>query len=89
MVGKCFDPYCPALNPFGDAVLDGILHHRLQNQAGNLRRVQFTGNTHAHLQAFGKAHLLNVQVLQRKLQFFAEWNLWPVGVFYYSSQKIA
>src|SRR5258708_10651828 len=58
---------CSSLNPFRDSVLDGIFHHGLQNQAGNLPGPQVVWNIQPNFKTLGKSNLLNVEILLRKL----------------------
>ena len=70
----------PPWHAFGDAMLDSILDHRLQDQTGNLRGQPIKGNIHAKLKAFGKARLLNVEIFLREFQFFGQRNLMALGL---------
>src|SRR5215472_343740 len=83
------DPNCSAMHAFRDAVLDRVLHHRLQDQAGNLRRKQFLGDIHTELKTVGEARLLDIEILLRELQLFFERDLLPVGILHHAAQEVA
>src|SRR5260370_269738 len=83
------NPYCAALHSFRDSMFDRVFHHGLQNQAGNLSWKEFPGDIHAELQALGKSHLLNVQILLCELQFLYQRHLLPIRIFHHPAQKVA
>ena len=70
-------------------MFDGVLDHRLQNQAGNLREKKIIGNINAVLQTLGEARFLNVEILLRELEFLSERDLLPVGILHDAAQEIA
>ncbi len=55
-----------------DAVVDGILQQRLQNQGRNERVRRHVLHIPAHLEAFAQTQFFNSQVLPRKLHFLAQ-----------------
>ena len=70
-------------------MFDGVFHHGLQNQAGNLGGTEFTRNAHAHLKPLRKSHLLDVEILEGKVQFLAQRHLLPAGILHHAAQKVA
>lgn len=70
-------------------MFDCVFHQWLQEKAGDLRRGDFLGNIHTQMQTLGKPRLLNFQVLLQKLHFMCQRHLWPIGVFYRPTQKVA
>ena len=49
---------CPSLCSPGNAMFDGVLDHRLQDEDGNLSAIKLLGNIHTEVQAIREPHLL-------------------------------
>jgi hypothetical protein len=58
-----------SLSSLGNAMLDRIFNHRLQQKTGDLSRSEFSGHIDAQVQAFGESNFLNLKVSLRKFDF--------------------
>src|SRR6201996_326928 len=83
------DAHETALCTFGDAMLDGIFNHQLQNERWNLRDEKVAGNIDGELEAIDEPDLLNIQILLSKHHLFGERHLLTRWVGEKSAQKVA
>src|SRR5579862_9284132 len=73
----------------GYAVLDGVLHKRLQEQIGYLRTQNFLGYIDAYLQTLSETDLLNLDVALQILDLLSQGDLRAVGVLRCAPQELA
>src|ERR1700761_8638459 len=83
------DAHETALCTFGNAMLDGIFNHQLQNERWNLRHEKVTGNIDGELQAIDEPDLLNIQILLSKLHLFGKRYLLTRGIGEQAAKEIA
>src|SRR6266550_901304 len=86
---NCRNPNQAAMRALGDSVPDGVLHHKLQDQAGNLGREQLLGHIEMQQQTLGKTHLLDVGIFLQELHLFAQRDLLFARVLDQPAQKVA
>src|ERR1700745_1642945 len=77
------------LHPFRDAMLDGILDHRLQDEARNLRRLEVRRNIQRESEPVAESCLLNIEILLRKIEFLGQRNLLAIGVVHHPTKDLA
>src|SRR6516165_6170136 len=82
------DAHGPSGGAFGNAVLDGIFHQRLQQEVGNLYTQQLGRNVHADFEPLSKANLLNVDVALQILDFLSKGHLRAVRILRSAPQKL-
>ena len=63
-----------------DAVANGILHERLQDEVGHTRIERFRGGVNFHPEAAAESNLLDFEVAPQELQFLAQGHFLPFRV---------
>jgi hypothetical protein len=69
----------PSLEQSGDAVLDGILHERLEQQRRHQRAFEVARQVFTHREPLTKANLLDAQVLPYEGELLFERDLAPAA----------
>ena len=71
----CLDCDEPRASPRFDAVADGVLDQRLQNESWNEGFHEFIGNALFHSKPFAKTLLLNAEVCPDEFELLRQGNL--------------
>ena len=83
------DPDLPTLGPLGNAMLDRIFYHELQDEGWHPGKHEFAGNINTELKALHKAHLLDVKIFLCKLHFLSQRGLLAGRVYEKAAEKVA